>query len=106
MTGGARLRAVLAALAFALGLAGWLDGAWRSPLLDAGARARRERLSVLAAGHAVDLQREAALAEQYWRRYPDVGNDAFYGRKGPLGVLGAREHFNRWGRNEGRVWGR
>ena len=46
-----------------------------------------------------------ALAEAYWRRYPDVGNDGYYGRQGPFGERGAAMHYEKHGRNEGRQWG-
>jgi hypothetical protein len=43
-------------------------------------------------------------AETYWAHYPDVANDPYFGRNGPLGIFGAREHYDRHGRREGRVW--
>ena len=48
---------------------------------------------------------EHELAEAYWRRYPDIKEDAHYGINGPLGIFGAREHFRQHGKREGRVWG-
>lgn len=52
----------------------------------------------------VEMAREKILAEAYWQRYPDVAADDFFGREGALGVHGPREHFDRHGRTEGRVW--
>ena len=43
------------------------------------------------------LQAEAA---DYWTRYSDVRNDPYYGASPEH----AREHFDTWGRNEGRTW--
>ena len=54
---------------------------------------------------SVDRAQEKVLAETYWRRNPDVAVHGFFGVDGPFGVFGPREHFNRYGRVEGRVWG-
>lgn len=55
---------------------------------------------------SIDQAQEKILAEAYWRRNRDVAVHEFFGVDGPLGVFGPREHFNRHGRLEGRVWGR
>lgn len=47
---------------------------------------------------------ERRLAALYWQANPDVSESAYFGRAGPLGMLGAREHFDRHGRREGRLW--
>ena len=60
---------------------------------------------VLGIDVGTDLQQEAALADAYWRRYGDVAADSVVGRDGALGVFGAREHYNRHGRRENRIWG-
>ena len=91
--------------AVALGLLVYLIGALNSPMLDRGLAARRTMLEAVAREPAGDSQKEPALAEAYWARYPDVAADAFFGRAGKLGVRGAREHYQRHGRNEGRIWG-
>jgi len=52
---------------------------------------------------APDQQAEKILAEAYWRRYPDVRNDPYYGKHGPMGFKGAREHFEQHGKYEGRI---
>lgn len=53
-------------------------------------------------GAAVSFDKESA--EAYWACYPDVGRDSYFGASGPLGILGAREHYERHGRSEGRIW--
>lgn len=40
-------------------------------------------------------------SEDYWRRYPDVAADSYYGRSRPTG---AREHYDCCGKFEGRTW--
>lgn len=47
---------------------------------------------------------ERRLAALYWQANPDVSESAYFGRTGRLGMFGAREHFDRHGRREGRPW--
>ncbi|MEP4379725.1 MAG: hypothetical protein ABJ215_00825 [Alphaproteobacteria bacterium] len=88
-----------AALAvFAVGLAG-------SALVDARQAEQQTIINNYARAGSIDQVREKVLAEAYWRRNPDVAADDVYGAASTLGVFGAREHFNRHGRVEGRKWG-
>jgi hypothetical protein len=48
---------------------------------------------------------ERRLAERYWQRYPDIAANGHFGRQGSFGIHGAREHYQRHGRHEGRLWG-
>ncbi len=89
----------LALIAFAI-------GAWESPLLDRERRAQRDLVSRYALMAARDETVERGLAKGYWAQYADVAADASFGRNGSFGVWGAREHFNRYGRREGRHWPR
>lgn len=99
-----RTVAVLALAVSAYGI--YIAAALRSPLFDDN---ERERLAFLgskkqAAGVPfTDQQRREA--EAYYRRFPGLDKDAFFGRNGPMGVRGAVEHYRRHGRHEGRVWG-
>ncbi|HEY9081017.1 hypothetical protein [Magnetovibrio sp.] len=43
-------------------------------------------------------------ARKYWETYPDVAENAFFGRQGGGGCKGAYEHWTRHGRQEGRIW--
>ena len=88
----------------ALALIAYAIGAWESPLLDRECRAQREFVSRYALMAARDETAEQVLAERYWTQYADVAADAKFGRNGSLGIWGAREHFNRHGRREGRHW--
>lgn len=76
--------------------------AWTSPWLDTEARLRMETLQRLEK-ETRDSDLKSA-AEAYWRIYPDVAQDAFFGRAGRMGYGGAREHYQRHGRFEGRQW--
>lgn len=108
MTRARRTPASLVALgfaAFAGALAIYAGMAWHSPVWRAELAARDKDLRALAAGAEIDMAAEAKLAEAYWTRYPDVAASAQYGEGGRLGAMGAREHFNRHGRREGRIWG-
>lgn len=85
---------------------GTIVSLWNGPFLDADryaeARYANRLMESAGAGDTVSLREESALA--YWSCYPDVAQDAYFGREGPLNLLGAREHFDRHGRGEGRVW--
>jgi len=61
-------------------------------------------LTRLAQAATPDMACEEDLAEIYWNRNRDVADSGFFGREGALGVFGAREHFDRHGRREGRAW--
>lgn len=95
----------LAVAAFILALGVYGAGALESPLLDPERRAQALLLAQHAGSGRRDEVQERALAEAYWSRYPDVANDRFFGRQGLSGVWGAREHYDRHGRREGRLWG-
>ncbi len=43
-------------------------------------------------------------SQRYWDCQPDVAADRFFGRNGPMGFLGAYEHYQRHGKREGRYW--
>ncbi len=97
-----RLWMSVGVMAAALGI--YAHGAFNSPLLDATlAQHEAYRQNVLAT-EGVDQDREKALAQAYWRRYGDVRADPYFGENGQLGVVGAREHYKRHGRREGRIW--
>lgn len=90
---------------FAGALAIYAAGALRSPLLDHEEAARRSLVATLSLQDTTDMVRETVLARAYWDRNPDVREHAFFGDDGPLGAFGAREHYDRHGRLEGRRWG-
>lgn len=93
------------AVAFALALGAFVVGAVNSPAVDGIRAQERVVLNKHARRAAVDIEYERAVAEAYWQRNPDVAADAFFGRDGALGLFGAREHYDRHGRAEGRRWG-
>ena len=82
----------------------WALGFLQSPLMKP--EIERERLYVkrYMQDNAPDLLAEKVLAEAYWHRYQDVKNDAYYGKNGPMGIHGAREHYEQHGRREGRIF--
>jgi hypothetical protein len=100
-------RGALACAVFILACAIWLYGASHSPVLDARLAAEEiYQRAALSRGRPVDAAEERALADAYWQRYPDVAKDAVFGESGRFGIFGAREHYERHGRREGRRWGR
>lgn len=99
------LRHAMAILMIVLACGGWLLGAMQSPLLNRQIAAQHARAASVAMHGRLDLSAEPQLAEAYWLRNPDVAADAHYGRHGRIGILGAREHWLRHGKSEGRRWG-
>lgn len=99
------LRHAIAILIFMLACGGWLLGAMETPVLNHQLAAQHAVATSVAKTGSLDMAAEQRLAEAYWRRNPDVAADAYYGRHGRIGVLGAREHWLRHGRSEGRHWG-
>lgn len=87
------------------GFAAYGYGAAHSPLFDSELAGRRAWLTHEAAQGDRDAGTEAVMAEEYWKRYPDVAADRYFGRNGVLGIFGPREHWQRHGRREGRIWG-
>lgn len=89
-----------------LAAGGYLWGLLTDPRLDSAARAREVFLKGTLRQASQNTVQDRALAEAYWTRYPDVAASPVYGRTSSLGFLGAREHYQRFGHNEGRVWTR
>jgi len=100
-----RLRNALAAGLLLAGFGAYVIGGLHSPLLSATERQQRDYAARIIREEPRDDAAERALAEAYWQRYPDVAADPTFGRRGRLGINGAREHFQRHGRHEGRIWG-
>ena len=94
----------LAYTGVALALIAYAIGAWDSPLIDRDRKLQLDLLTQHARAGKRREEQERILAESYWSRYADVAADIFFGREGSLGVWGAREHFDRHGRREGRSW--
>lgn len=94
--------AALAAFIVALAVYGWR--AAHSPMLDEALAEEQRYRRATAAGAAIGAE-DSRLAERYWQRYPDIAGDAYFGRSGPGGPSGARDHYERHGRREGRIWG-
>lgn len=93
-----------AALGLAIAYAVYGYGFSRSPGMNPDLRTQQELLARYAKsqGNPAEIR---ALAEAYWQRNPDVAADSYFGRDGEMGVFGAREHYDRHGRKEGRLWG-
>ncbi|MBT5812553.1 MAG: hypothetical protein HOI19_19435 [Rhodospirillaceae bacterium] len=102
----AQLRAAVAATVCVGALALYAYGFLGEPRLRADDPRQRTYATHVRQGDVLNLGKEAALAEAYWRRYGDVAADSIFGRAGQLGVHGAREHFNRPGQRENRRWGK
>lgn len=82
----------------------WALGFFHSPLMRPEIEAERLFVNRYMEDNAPHLLAEKALAEAYWHRYLDVRNDAYFGKDGPMGIYGAREHYKQHGRREGRIF--
>lgn len=81
--------------------------AWQASGTKLLSRAQGDRdryLAEVVLENTADHRALQARARDYWQRNPDVAGDAYYGNDGPLGVLGARQHYEDHGRREGRQW--
>jgi hypothetical protein len=99
------LRALIAAAACIAALTLYAHGFQGEPRLRGSDFQQRTYAAHILQGDAIDLIKEAALAEAYWLRNQDVAANSVFGRSGQLGIHGAREHYNQHGQREGRVWG-
>ena len=90
-------------LAFVAALAVYGWRAVDSPLLNERL-AEEQRFRRATAARLVAEPVDALLAERYWQRYPDVAGDRYFGRDGEAGPQGARAHYDKHGRVEGRIW--
>jgi hypothetical protein len=93
----ARPVACLAILAIALGI--YVAGVAESPLLSSDIAERNHYI----AEHS-ELDRAKRRARAYWADNPDVRENVFFGENGIQGVFGPRVHYDRHGKDEGRVW--
>ncbi len=98
-----RIRQALFVL-FLLSLGAYGYGAFTSSLLDRGLAGKRAYLMTVSRMPEMDIAEVRRQAEAYWDRYPNVANNWHFGRNGELGIYGARTHYLRHGRYEGRVW--
>ncbi len=89
---------------FAGSLVAYGYGAGHSPLLDSAKAKQFDYLRQVEKKSDLIRLDERQQAEAYWRTYPDVENHPYFGKNGPLGIFGAREHFRRHGKQEGRRW--
>ena len=90
----------------ACALAVWAIGAAHSPFGSTSRAGNRRYLQTEAKQVERDRVEEGRLAAAYWKANPDVKADKHYGPNGPFGLLGAREHYQKFGRGEGRAWPR
>jgi len=100
-----RSRVLIGSAVMLAAIAVYAAGALRSPVWNDKLYAEQQRLQAIRAAENRESAEERALAEAYWERYPDVARSPDYGVDGPLGIHGAREHYRRHGRFEGRKWG-
>lgn len=101
------LKIILALITFsamAVGLYYYAKGFAHSPMLNTNAEAENRYLQKFIETNDQNLREEKLLAESYWQRYKDVRRDRYWGRNGPMGIWGARDHYQQHGRREGRIF--
>lgn len=82
----------------------YLTGLFHSSIIDEQRGNETQYLQEYIDSHQHESREEKILAESYWRRYRDIRENNYWGVKGPLGIWGARDHFNQHGRQEGRIF--
>lgn len=97
-------RYALAILGMTAAFAVYGYGFYNSPVMNPDFRAQQDVLAHYAKSQG-NQEAVRMLAEAYWQRNPDVAADSYFGRNGKMGTFGAREHYDRHGRKEGRRWG-
>lgn len=80
-------------------------GIQSSPLMDTEEAKHQLVLRAHARIANIDVGRELNFANSYWDRNQDIRNHQTYGEFGSLGPLGARQHYDDYGREDGRRWG-
>ena len=98
-----RIRQALFGL-FVLSLGAYAYGAFTSTLFDGGLADKRAYLVTASRAPEGDPAEMRRQAEAYWDRYRSVARDEYFGRNGKFGIYGARTHYLRHGRYEGRTW--
>lgn len=101
---GTKISLLLTFLVAPLSLIVWLYGFALSPLFEPEQFKQQQYLHTFLRDNAPDLTAERVVAEAYWRRYPDIGSNDYFGKNGPMGIHGARRHFEQFGSNEGRIF--
>lgn len=87
-----------------VGLYYYAKGFARSSILNPDREAENRYLQKFIENNDHNLRAEKLLAEGYWSRYKDVRRDRYWGRNGPMGIWGARDHYQQHGRREGRIF--
>lgn len=98
-----RIRQALFGL-FILSLGAYAYGAFTSTLFDESLADKRAFLMTASRASEGDPAEMRRQAEAYWDAYPGVARDEAFGRNGKFGLYGARTHYLRHGRYEGRTW--
>ncbi len=83
----------------------WFTGFLASPVGNKQKALEQQYLEKILTTKAPRYKEEKELAQAYWLRYPGVQKDLYFGKSGPKGVWGAREHYELYGKKEGRIWG-
>ncbi len=97
-------RFLITSLAIGVALLLWFKGFLQSPALIPHQVHEMKFLSDYLEQNMPDLQQERKMAESYWLRYQDVRDDPYWGENGPMGIWGARDHYEIHGRSEGRIY--
>jgi len=92
------------AAAIPLSILLWMHGLVTSQIMDPEIQAQRRESAARHRDAATVLPAEVEVARAYWLRYEDVRNHPLYGEHGPLGISGARDHYQQHGRHDGRIY--
>lgn len=97
-------RLLLSALIITLAWSVWLPEAINSPVLNRQIEAERDYLNDILFYRSPQFEVEKQSAEAYWKRYPEIADHWLWGKNGELGIRGPKDHYERFGKWEGRIW--
>lgn len=99
------LAALITALACGTSLVFWLIGLLHMPADSKQIAKENTYTNEVLMAHSPDYVREKKLAESYWFRYPSLQTNTNWGKDGPKGIWGPRDHYRTHGRFDGWIWG-
>lgn len=97
-------RIFLSTLLIVLAWSIWLPEAINSPVFSKQVKAERSYLNDILFYRSPQFQQEKRRAEMYWKRYPEIADHWLWGKNGKLGIRGPKDHYDRFGKWEGRIW--
>lgn len=98
------LLTVISLTAITVSLYLYINNLLHSPIVNPSQQAEKKYLQSFIENNDQRYKEEKLLAEGYWLRYKDVATNRYWGKNGPMGIWGPRDHYQLHGRREGRIF--